>query len=204
MTVDAIFWPQSQIAARDGVSRQAVAKMVTRLIRDHNLPVQRDGRGMITAVNVAAYDELRARHADPSKAQAAITAPAAPAPETTSPATAPDSYDEALRQKTWIEAERARIRLQTETGALVLADRVAAAQSEAGARIAAVLSRLRGEGDAICAAVARDGLHGATRELRRIEREMGEAIAAALDAMASEADEFDSLPDEPARATAAA
>lgn len=201
MTVDAIFWPQAQIAARDGVSRQAVAKMVANLVRDHKLPVQRNMRGAISAVNVAAYDELRARHADPSKSQAR-PAPSLPAPD--APASAPDSYDEALRQKTWIEAERARIKLQAETGALVLAERVSAAQAEAGARIAAVLSRLRGEGDAICAAVARDGLHGATRELRRIEREMGEAIASALDAMAAEADEFDSLPDDAPRAEASA
>jgi hypothetical protein len=198
MTVDAIFWTQSQIAARDGVSRQAVAKMVARLVHEHKLPVTRDGRGNITSVSVAAYDELRSRHADPSKAQARI----APAPLATidpaQPVSSPDSYDEALRQKTWIEADRARIRLQAETGALVIADRVAAAQSEAGARIASVLSRLRGEGDAICAAVARDGLHGATRELRRIEREMADAIATALDAMASDAGEFDTLSDEAA------
>lgn len=201
MTVDAIFWPQSKIAARDGISRQAVSKMVASLIREHGLPVQRDARNMITAVNVAAYDELRARHGDPSKHQAPAALPPAPPPD--APATAPDSYDEALRQKTWIEAERARIKLQAETGALVIAERVAAAQSEAGARIAAALSRLRGEGDAICAAVARDGLHGATGELRRIERELGEAIAAALDAMAADSDEFDTLPDEPSRPEAA-
>ncbi|WP_323011107.1 hypothetical protein [Paracoccus sp. (in: a-proteobacteria)] len=54
-----IMWSISQIAERDGVSRQSVSKQVQEFVADHDLPVERDGRGRITKVSLPHYDHLQ-------------------------------------------------------------------------------------------------------------------------------------------------
>ena len=175
----------TEIAARDGISKQAVSKKVKDLI-GHGLAVERNGRGHIISVNLPQYDYLRGRHDDPSKAQRP-----APIDDPAPPAVDPDSYDEALRKRTWYEAERKRLELGEKIGELIRVDELAAAVDECGAEIVAIVRRLQTETDTIAAAVTRDGAHGLRVVLKQVENRMLGEIATSLDALARRA------PDKP-------
>src|SRR5262249_32307568 len=136
-----LMWKISAIAERDGISKQAVSKHVKRLIDHHSLTVERSGSGKIAAVNVAEYDHLREKVGDPSKAQAP--------PRSSQPIAPNETYDEALRQKTWIETERACLLLAEAKGQLVRLDRMKEALARCGAEIAATIDRLPNASDDI-------------------------------------------------------
>lgn len=166
----------ADIAERDGVTKQAVTKRVRAFAEKHGLQVERSSRGAIVAFNVVQYDLLRERLDDPSKTQ---RSPADPSP----PARDPESYEEALRQKTWYEAERKRIELDEQIGKLIRVDELATAVDECGAQIVAVVRRLRNEADAMATAIARDGAHGARVTFKQIEDRLLREIAQALSDM---------------------
>jgi biotin operon repressor len=73
----AVMLSVKQLAERDGISRAAISKRVTRL-RDSGLHVELDRQGHVALVNSAQYDELLNKYADPSKAQAPGRLPTAP------------------------------------------------------------------------------------------------------------------------------
>lgn len=180
-------WAIGRIAERDGVTKQAVSKHVKRLVEQHALSVERDGQGRIAAVNVAEYDHLRGRFGDPSKAQA--PAPAAGADQVdlplapTKPAN-PESYDEAIRQKTWLAAEKSRLELAELKGELLRASAVAGAVVRCGEDIARIIDRLPNAADDLAVAVARDGVHGLRVTLKNLARRMRIDVAAAMDTLA--------------------
>lgn len=167
----------SEIAARDGISKQAVSKKVRELL-DLGLAVERNERGHIVSVNLAQYDYLRGRHDDPSKSQRPAAA------EQNSPA---NSYDEALRKRTWYEAERKRLDLEEQIGRLIPVDEIATAVDECGAEIVQIVRQLQNETDAIAAVVAREGSHGLRVHLKQIESRFLAEIAKALRALATRA-----------------
>lgn len=173
------------IARRDGVSRPAISRKVKQLVADHGLVVERDGQGRVAAVNVAQYDELRGRFGDPSKAQAPTRAPSAELPQSL---VVSETYDEALRQKTWIEAERSRMRLAQEKGELVEAAELAAALGECGGKITRVVDRLLGQCDDMAAAVGKDGVHGLRVLVKKIVFQLKSEIATELETVAAKAD----------------
>jgi hypothetical protein len=181
-----VMWSISQIAGRDGVSKQAVSKRVRDLVGRHGLAVERSMQGAIVAVNVAEYDHLRERFDDPSKMQA---------PRRPAPASAPDpvepneSYDEALRQKTWHEAEKRRIELEELSGKLVRTADVNAAMDEAVERINLVVDRLPNAADDLAAAVAREGSHGLRVALKDLAVKLRGELADAFAAMGEKAGE---------------
>ncbi len=181
----AVMWSISQIAARDGVSKQAVSRKVGELI-EHGLTVERDRLERVTAVNVAEYDLLRGRTADPSKAQA----PGGNAPKSN------ESYDEALRQKTWLEAERRRLELGELKGELLRTSAVAEAVIACGAAIAKACDRLPGAADDLAAALSREGVHGVRVLLKQIAVRQRTEIADALAAIAAEAPKEAAAEDE--------
>lgn len=172
----AVMMSIAAIATRDGVSKPAISRKVKQLVDKHGLVVERDGQGRVAAVNVAQYDELRGRYGDPSKAQA----PAAPAAQ----AKPSETYDEALRQRTWIEAERSRIRLAQEKGELVEAAALAAALGECGGEISRVVDRMLSRCDDLAAAVAKDGVHGLRVLMKKIIFEQKSEIANVLETVA--------------------
>lgn len=172
----AVMMSIAAIATRDGVSKPAISRKVKQLVDKHGLVVERDGQGRVAAVNVAQYDELRGRYGDPSKAQA----PAAPAAQ----AKPSETYDEALRQRTWIEAERSRIRLAQEKGELVEAAALAAALGECGGEISRVVDRMLNRCDDLAAAVAKDGVHGLRVLMKKIIFEQKSEIANVLESVA--------------------
>lgn len=187
-TVDApraVMMTISQLAERDGVSKQAASKMVRRLADDNGLKVERDAQGRIAALNAAHYDMLRGRYADPSKAQAPAAAqPRRPVASLGREIADTESYDEALRQKTWHEAERRRLDLEVQKGKLVPVDDVLRAVELAAEIIGRALDKLPNSADDIAAAVSREGVHGARTLLRQQVARQRQAVADALAAMA--------------------
>lgn len=181
----AVMWPVSRIAERDGVSKQAVSKRVRELIERHDLMVERDGRGNVVSVSVAHYDHLRSRYGDPSKAQAPDRQDApegAAPPARLDPRAASDGYDEALRQKTWIDAETRRFALNELRGNLVRRDRVEDALRLCAEVIARPFEQLPQEADELADAYERHGLHGLRQALKALARKGRENAADALEA----------------------
>ncbi|MCB2106367.1 MAG: hypothetical protein KDE14_01645 [Rhodobacteraceae bacterium] len=172
----AVMMTIAEIAARDAVSRPAVSQQVKRLVEQHGLHVDRDERGRVAQVNVAQYDMLRERHGDPSKDQRPERE------EEQEPAR--DSYDEALRQKTWYEAERKRLDLEEALKRLVPVDDVIAAVDALSETITSTVRTLQNETDILASALARGGPHELRIALKAIETKMLSAIATALDAIA--------------------
>jgi DNA-binding transcriptional ArsR family regulator len=166
-----------EIATRDGVSKPAVSRKVKQLVEKHGLTVERDERGRVSRVNVAQYDHLRQRTDDPSKAQAPKLAPDLPNPN--------QSYDEALRQKTWIEAERARLRLEEERGELVRVAKFAEAATVCGQEIARIEQRLVNRADEHCAIALKEGPHGLRSAYRAWVEEQCTAFADAMARLAA-------------------
>jgi hypothetical protein len=168
----AVMWTVSQVADRDAVSKQAVSKRVRDLADKHGLAVERDPRGHIIRLNVAEYDHLRGRYSDPSKAQAPRREmDAAPRGE---------SYDEALRQKTWHDAERARLNLEELKGELIRVSAIVDAVGHCGVAISRAVDRLVNDADDITAMIARDGVHGCRVILKSIAARLRNDIADAL------------------------
>lgn len=171
----AVMWSPLQVAERDGVSKQAVARKARQLAERHGLTVERDTVGRIKKFNVVQYDQLRGKLDDPAHRQAGK---AKPAPASAVPAA--DSYDEARRQNAWLDAERSRLALDEARGRLVPVDGVRDAISAAGDAIAAVIDRLPNAADDLAAIVGRDGAHGARVELTKEAARLRTEIAAAL------------------------
>lgn len=178
-------WTVGQIAARDGISKQAVSKSVRTLAERHGLTVERSAQGAISAVNVAEYDHLRGRFADPSKAQAPRQAPERPDLKPS------ETYDEALRQKTWHEAEKRRLELDEIKGALVRRDRLTDAILRVAGDIERAVDRLPGSADELANAVAKDGTHGLRVALKRLSADLRDELASALEAIAAAAPDRD-------------
>lgn len=175
----------ADLAVRDGVSKPAVSRRVKQL-REIGLHVELDAQGRVALVHSVQYDELKARVADPSKAQAPPQAPSASLPL---PVANGETYDEALRQKTWTEAERAKLRLLEEQGRVVRTDKLADALTECGERIVRAVDRFMGGVDDMAAAVAKDGTAGLRIEVKKLIQRTKTDIADALADLASGAPE---------------
>ena len=167
------------LADRDKVSKPAVSRRVKQL-RDKGLLVELDGQGRVALVNSVQYDELKARTGDPSKAQA----PKRPIDDLVS-----ESYDEALRQKTWTESERAKIRLLEEQGKLVRTDKLADALASCGEKIVRSIERILSGVDELAASVAKDGVNGLRAEAKKLVHRTRTDIADALAEIAAAAPE---------------
>lgn len=159
----AVMWSVAQVAERDGVSKPTVSIRVKRFVEQHGLTVERDSQGRVACLNVAEYDALRDRYDDPSKAQAPIVRSVAEAPES-------ESYDEALRQKTWLETERRRIDLDQIRGKLVDTASVAEGHDRAAGIVIDVIDRLDDHEDDLAPIVVRDGLGVALKRLKALMR----------------------------------
>lgn len=169
-----VMWTIQQIADRDGVSKQAVSKQVARLVERHNLMVERDAQGRVLAVNVVEYDHYRERFANPSKVQKAK-------PDRTTSASSAESYDEALRQKTWLEAEQKKIGLAQQKRDLIPATDLDRAVDPLADTIVAVFDELVQHADEIANAVARGGLQQLRATLKKIVADQRRRTADALE-----------------------
>lgn len=184
----------SEIAARDGVSKQAVSKLLQRLVAAGDVPVERDGRGRVARVSLAHYDHARERFTNPAKAPVREASASA---GTGSPGggdlktLAGESFEEARRQGEWLKVTRERLRHQEELGQLVRADLMRDNMAVAGREIQAIIARLPNRSDDIALAVSKEGQHGARVLLRTIAFELAEQIASRLMEIAASAPEHD-------------
>lgn len=175
----------ADVASRDGVSRQAVTKKV-REFAEKGMTVERDGRGAIVRFNVAEYDHLRGRLGNPSKDQRAQR------PDDTPIKADPnESYDEALRQKTWHEAEKRRLELHELKSKLIRKDRLTDALVRSGEEIVRVIDGLPGRTDDLALAFEKDGAHGLRVALKKLAAQMRSDIASSLSRIADGADPYD-------------
>lgn len=177
----------AEVAARDGVSKQAVTKMVRRLVDEHDLPIERDGRDRIVRFSLAHYDHYRAEFASSEKVAVRREMPASPS------ANSSTSRDEALRQEAWLKVGREKIRRQEQVGQLVRADRTRDALIVCGREIQASIARLQNKADDMALAVSREGAHGLRVLLRQIAFDLNTEIADRLAAIVETAAEHDEL-----------
>ena len=175
----AVMMSIAEIAARDGVSKPGVSRRVKQL-RDSGLHVELDQLGRVARVNVAQYDELRLRFGDPAKAQAPLMPPPPSLPSPQS-----ESYDEARRQLTWIEAERARLKLEAEQGKYVPVEDLELAVDALSESLVEIVDRLPQAADDLAAAVAQNGVAGLRAGLKKMALEFRTEIADALIALAN-------------------
>ena len=167
----AVMLSVKEIADRDGVSAPTISDKVKRLVEKHGLTVERDHLGRVRAVNVAEFDHLLGRYADPSKAQA---------PKRDTPHD-DESYDEAIRRKTWHDAERKRIELEQLRGNLIATQDVVYGYERAAAAMAEAIDRVDDFADDFAAAVGKDGVRGAELTLKRLKAALLEDLTQALE-----------------------
>lgn len=191
---DQIMATPAQVAARDRVTRQAVTKLVRRLVEEHGLPVERDGRDRIVRFSLAHYDHFRGQFASSEKVAAARPADAAaPADGQARSGDSSTSRDEALRQEAWLKVTREKLRRQEEIGQLVRADRLREALTVSGREIQSQIARLQNKADDMALAVSREGAHGLRVLLRQIAFDLNSEIADRLAAIVDRAAEHDEL-----------
>lgn len=182
----------ADVAERDGISKQAVTKMVRALVKDHDLPVERDGRGRIARFSLAHFDHHRAQFASSEK-----TAAARPTRKQEFGIGAdPSSRDEALRQEAWLKVTRAKLQQQEELGSLIRADILADGIQRCAREIQNAVSRLPNHADDLALEVSKEGAHGLRVALRKIAFELNSRIADQLERVATTAPENDPLIEE--------
>lgn len=174
----------ADLAARDRVSRPAVSRRVKQL-REIGLQVELDGQGRVALVHSVQYDELKGRVADPSKAQAP------PAPQLQAPIPTGETYDEALRQRTWTEAERSKLRLLEEQGKLLRVDELADALAQAGEKIVRAVDLILNDVDDLAGAVAKDGASGLRAALKKVAHRLKSEMADALSGIVAQTPEHE-------------
>jgi hypothetical protein len=168
-----------ELAARDGKTKQAISKMVQRLIEQHRLPVERDSRGRVSRVDREGFDRLRHTHGDSTKLREY-----SPPDATTLAGNA--TLDGARREQI-IEATRlTRLRLAAEAEALVRVDRVEEAASRLAEEIARQVDILPFLDDLI-AAYGRGDMHAVRQAARKANEQMRTRIAEACAALAQAA-----------------
>ncbi|SFK98456.1 hypothetical protein SAMN04488518_11364 [Pseudovibrio ascidiaceicola] len=192
-----------QVADRDGVSKSAVSKNVRNYADNHNLPVERDGRGRITCFSLAHYDHIRSRFSNPLKAPTKLPAvQRSPTSQSVTegsmpaiPGADPQSLNEGKRQETWLKVLRLRLTMQEELGNLVRRDLMEDALATMGGEIKSVVARLPNRADDLAARLTKDGVHGLRLALKDAAFEVAEEIAEAMEAAFRDAPQFDDLPD---------
>ena len=177
------------VAERDGITKQAVTKMVRALVKNHDLPVERDGRGRVVRFSLAHFDHHRDQFASSEKTAAAR--PSAKA--AISVVAESDSRDEALRQEAWLKVTRARLQHQEELGDLIRVDRLTDGIQRCGREIQSAISRLPNHADDLAMEVSKEGAHGLRIALRKIAFELSKRVADQLEKIAETAPENDPM-----------
>jgi len=187
--MDNIMVAPAHVADRDGVTKQAVTKLVRELVEKSGLPVERDGRGRIVRFSLAHFDHHREKFSSSEKVTAARSGSA----KSAKPAelVVANSRDEALRQEAWLKVGRERLRQQELAGNLVRADLLVEALAKAGREIQSMIARLPNSADDLSIAVSKEGAHGLRVALRETAFEMNTKIASVLADLALQSSEQD-------------
>lgn len=157
----------SQLAERDGISKQAVSKRIRNILESWpETPVDRDNNGRVRAISEADYDLRVEGMLNPAKSDTGG-----------SESTGEQTFNEARRRAEWLKVRRAEIELQEQAGDLLRADQVKAAVAEAGRVIMASFLRLQNRADDLALAVSKEGVHGLRVALRKAGEEEGNKAA---------------------------
>ncbi len=189
----------SEIAERDGVSRQAISKTVRDLIEKHDIPVDRDGRGRIARVSVAHIDHYREKYQNPAKVLAARpTMPGAKAGQdaATTPVAEGDSFEEARRLNEWLRYSREKLKHQEACGRLISVELVEKALMDLGMETQALVARLPNHADDMSVPFAKEGVHGLRTALRDAAFQINLSIAERFKEIAASAPQHDILDEE--------
>lgn len=183
-----------EVAERDRVTKQAITKLVRRLVDEHDLPVERDSRGRITRFSLAHYDHLRGEFASSARVAAARQAePQIPSSGPSADDLLKTSRDEALRQEAWLKVGREKLRRQEELGQLIRADKLREALTVHGREMMAIVMRMQNKADDMALAISKEGVHGARTLFRTIAFEIGNQLADRLAQIGAQAPEHDEL-----------
>lgn len=174
----------SQLAARHGVSRQAISERVNRLAKTHSdFGVRRDAAGRIIAVPVAQYEELIGTFGDRDKRPPRAEQVAAPVESRAAEA----SLDHARLLAAQVSAERQAIALAREKRELVQLAGIEGALEDAGLAIGSIIDRLPRHAEDLSVAVGQNGVQGLRVALKKLARELRSDIADTLDRLRAEA-----------------
>lgn len=168
-----------ELAAREGVTKQAISKTVKRLIEHHRLAVERDARGRVAKVDRESFDRLRHIHGDSTKRHEP------PPPEPVAPM-GNATLDGARREQVVETTRLTRMRIAAEAGALVRVDRVEEAANRLAEEIARQVDILPFLDDLI-AAYQREDMHGVRMAAKRANEQMRARIAEACAQLAQAA-----------------
>lgn len=201
--VETVMMTLSEIAERDGVSRQAISKTVRELIAKHDIPVERDGRGRVAKVSVAHIDHYRDKYQNPAKVMASRPAAAggkqgrdkAPANEPVE-----DSFEEARRRNEWLRYSRQKLEHDEACGRLISVDLVEAALESLGREMQALVARLPNHADDLSVPFAKEGVHGLRTALRDVAFQINLSVAEKFKEIAATAPAHDVVEEEEAGA----
>lgn len=168
----------SDLAARNGVTKQTMAAKVTRFESQGLLSTRTEGKGRPKLVNVAAFDVANGQAGDAIKALAAQGRADAP-PAAASPAVDDGNPVLAKEQarRTQYQADLAEIELRKARGDLVPAADVTAAMVRCAEMLVRQIDQMPARADDLASAVAKDGTTGARAWLKSMARELRAALA---------------------------
>lgn len=197
--VETVMMTLSEIAERDGISRQAISKTVRELVAKHDIPVERDGRDRIARVSVGHIDHYRDKFQNPAKVLASRPSPSEAKPKRdgalASDADA-ESFEEARRRNEWLRYSRLKLEHDEACGRLISADTVAAALDSLGREAQAIIARLPNHADDLSVPFAKEGVHGLRSALRDVAHKINLSIAEKFKEIAASAPERDAIEDE--------
>lgn len=175
LTPPGVWLSVSDLAQAKGVSKQAVAKRVSKF-ESLGEQLTRPGDRGTKLVNVAAYDRLVGETGDIFRSQpppkaAAVSADA----DEADPARASLANEQARRVS--YQAELSRLDLEERLGKLVPVSEVVEAMTKSARAIVRAVDLLPSRAEDVAAAVARDGSTGA----RRLLKEMVRALRSTLE-----------------------
>ncbi|VVT15209.1 helix-turn-helix domain-containing protein [Hoeflea sp. EC-HK425] len=199
--VETVMMTLSEIAERDGISRQAISKTVRELIAKHEIPVERDSRDRIVRVSVAHIDHYRGKFQNPAKVMASRPSVSGEKPkrgDTTASETDADSFEEARRRNEWLRYSRLKLEHDEACGKLIRAELVEAALDSLGREAQALVARLPNHADDLSVPFAKEGVHGLRLALREVAHKINLSIAEKFKEIAAAAPDKDVIEDEEA------
>jgi len=169
--------PLAELARRLGVSRQAVAKRVQRLVAAGRLEAVREGRTVL--VDPVAYERAVRADGDPARDELSETPP----PSDASVRSELPTFRDARTERERVELEIKRLQLQERKGLLRPIAEIERVALEVGQTIARRLDHLPTLADELVSVAHKRGAEGMRERLTEIARHLREEIAGDLSRM---------------------
>ena len=165
----------SELAKAKGVSRQSMHERVARLEQQGTITLKA-GQGRARLVNVAEFDRAAGESFDAVRSLNGTGA--APMPGRTDGGDPVLAREQARRAA--YDADMKQMDLEERLGNILLLVDVQGAMALCAEKMVRVIEQLPSRSDDLAGAVGRDGAPGARAELKKIARELREALARAM------------------------